>query len=320
MKVFLSLTLLPVFIVASFPCRLQSVPVRSLEEKILLDYLWHEVINIPAERRPKIGLVLSGGGARGFSHIGVLRVFEEHKIPIDIIVGTSVGAIIGSLYVNGVPLEKIEYMSVDMGWDKLTDVSSRSIIDLLISEKLLSTDRMESYLNSYLADKNFHELKKKFACVATDLVSGEKIIFTEGNVARAVRASATLPGVFEPVNFRHRLLVDGGLVDNIPVDVAKNLGADIVIVLTARSDFSRNNVSNVFGVLIQSIYIQGTLLESESLKKADVVIMPDVKDVRAIDFSKAQECINAGILEANKKIDGLKRYIIDRTFEKNAKR
>ncbi len=286
----------------------------NIEEKILLDFLWQEVVNMPKESRPKIALVFSGGGARGFSYIGALRVFEENKVPIDIVVGASVGSIIGALYADGVPLEKLEYMSTDMGWNKLVDISKPSMLNLILSQKLLSTEKMERYLRLYLGNKSFYELKRKFACVAVDITSGEKIIFTEGDVAMAVRASATIPGLFEPVSFRHRLLVDGGLVDNIPVDIAKSMGADIVIVFTARSDFTKNVVDNVFKILIQAIYIQGSLLENASLKKADIVISPDVKDVSAVDLSRGGECINAGIVEANKRIDEIKKFIIEKTF------
>lgn len=294
---------------------------HHLEDTIIFEYLWEEVINLkPTKERPLVAVVLSGGGARGFAHIGVLRVLETHRIPIDIVVGTSAGAIIGGLYASGVPLEKLENIAGDIGWDKLTELSGTSIINLFTTQKLLSTENMDIYLKRYLGDKNFYELPRKFVCVATDITTGEKIVFTEGKVRTAIRASATIPGIFEPVSFRHRLLVDGGLVDNIPVDVARELGAEIVIVLTARGDISKSNLRSIFGMLTQAIYIQGQQLENESLKKADIIISPDVKDISIIEFSRAKECIDAGIIAGNLKINDIKKLIINRTLEYIAKK
>jgi len=284
-------------------------------EGILKDYLWYEIVSQPPNRRPKIAVVLSGGGARGFSHIGVLRVLERNKLPVDIVVGTSIGAVIGSLYASGIPLDKLEYISHDLGWDKISDFKgAASVIDIVMGERLLSSEALEKYLEQKLGNKNFYDLHKKFACVAVDIVTGEKIVFTEGNLARAVRASATLPGFFEPVEYRHRLLVDGGLVQNIPVDIARSLGADIVIALTARADYTNNSVKGVLRTLSQAIYIQGKILEDEALKRADFVISPSVGDVSALDLGKAPECINAGVREAEVRMDELKEFIIKKTL------
>lgn len=289
--------------------RLSAAPSFS-EEGVALDYLWHAATSLPSSKRPKIALVLSGGGARGFAYIGALRVLERHGLPVDIVVGTSIGAVIGSLYAGGVPLERLEYISADLGWDKISDFGNASVVGLLLGRNLLSTERLEAYLEKYLQGKSFHELKLKFACVAVDISTGERIVFTEGKVAPAVRASATIPGLFDPVPFRHRYLVDGGLVDNIPVDLARSMGADIVIVLTARSDYTLNPSEGIFRTLTQAIYIQGALLENESLKKADFIIAPDVKSVSAVDLSKAKECIAAGVVETESRMDALKEFIV----------
>jgi len=286
------------------------------EDRVVMDYLWHSASLLPASKRPKIALVLSGGGARGFAHIGVLRVLKRHGLPVDIVVGVSIGAVIGSLYAGGVPLERLEYISSDLGWDKIADMGSASLVGLLLGSNLLSTERLEAYLEKYLGGKRFHELDIKFACVAVDISTGERIVFSEGKVASAVRASATIPGIFEPVMFRHRYLVDGGLIDNIPVDIARSMGADIVIVLTARSDYTLNPSEGIFRTLTQAIYIQGALLENESLKKADFIISPDVKGVSAIDLSKAKECIAAGVVETESRMDALKEFIVRRVLER----
>jgi NTE family protein len=285
------------------------------EKKFLTQYLWREVITLPEEKRPKIGLALGGGGARGFTHLGVLRVLEEEGFPVDIIVGTSIGALVGALYCSGISLDEIEKMAEDIGWSDLTDISIAALIKLLIVGEMLSTKKMEEYIAKHIGNKQFYELKIPFACVATDLRTGEKIIFREGNVSQAVRASANIPGIFAPVEYRHRLLVDGGLVDNIPTDLAKFLKADIIIAVDINSDFTRHKASNILLVLNQAIYIQGDLLSQEELKFADIVINPQVSDVDAYELGRYQECIDAGIIACRKMIPELKRLIMDTTFK-----
>jgi NTE family protein len=286
-------------------------PVYSLdEEEIVTDYLWQKVIDIAPPQRPKVALVLSGGGARGLAHIGVLKVLEKEKVPVDMIVGTSVGALIGALYASGAPMDRIEQMGETIRWNELTNVSDSNLVKLLISEHLLSTEKIEQYLETNIGHKRFDELKIPFACVATDLLTGERVIFREGEVAPAARASSTIPGIFDPVEFRHRYLVDGGLYDNIPTDVAKLLGADIIIAVAVSSDFSKNNISNVFMVLTQSIYIQGRMWDEERLKISDLVIQPKVNDVSAVDLGRSRECIDAGVLAARQAMPKLKSLLI----------
>ncbi|MBN1621524.1 MAG: patatin-like phospholipase family protein [Endomicrobiales bacterium] len=285
------------------------------EESFLTNYLWDSFVNLKPPKRPKIALVLGGGGARGLAHIGVLKVLEEEKVPIDIVTGTSVGALIGALYCSGVNIEKIENMAENIGWDDLVNVSGPTLAKLLIANRLLSSERMEKYLRDNIGNLRFDELDTKFACVATDLVTGERIIFREGEVVPAARASATVPGVFEPVEYRHRYLVDGGLFDNVPCDVAELLGADFIIAVSVSGDFSKNKISNVFMVLSQAISIQGRLLDQESLKMADIAIQPYVGDISSIDLGHSRECVDAGILAARKSIVKLKHMLINKTSD-----
>ncbi|MCB4792679.1 MAG: patatin-like phospholipase family protein [Elusimicrobia bacterium] len=282
-------------------------------EKILTDLLWSRVIALRPPHRPKVALVLGGGGARGFAHIGVLKVLEEEKVPIDIVTGTSVGALIGALYASGLDVNQFEKMSENVGWNDLVNASGPALVNLLLTNQLLSSERMEKYLKKNIRDLRFDELKIKFACVATDIITGERIIFKEGEIVPCVRASATMPGVFEPVEYRHRYLVDGGLVDNIPVDVAKLLGADFIIAVAVSGNFSKNRISNVFMVLTQSINIQGKLLDKDNLGMSDIVIQPDVGDVSAIDLGCSNECIDAGITATRKSVAVLKQMLIKKT-------
>jgi NTE family protein len=286
------------------------------QEAQLVEALWTRLRDIPPERRPKVGLVLGGGGARGLAHIGVLKVLVKERVPVDLVVGTSVGALIGALYASGIPVEEIERMGQEIGWDKLTDLSTARLMKLLLAEQLLSTERMERYIQARIGDRKFVDLPKTFACVAADLRTGEKIVLREGSVALAVRASATVPGLFRPVPYRHRLLVDGGLVDNVPTDVAKSLGADIIIAVNVPADFSKYNVSSVLTVLTQALYIQGGVISQERLNLADVLITPNVDTVTSLELWKSKECMEAGEAAARDSLLELRRTLIAKFFER----
>lgn len=295
-------------------------PLHSLykekEREMLTGFLWSDIIALPQDKRPKIALVLGGGGARGLAHIGVLKVLEQESIPIDFVIGTSVGSIIGALYCAGMKISEIERLGENTGWDKLTNISGAALVKLLMAESLLSTKKTERYLGKFLGDKRFEDLDIPFACVAADVQTGEKIVFKEGDVLKAIRASSTVPGLFKPVEYRHRFLVDGGLVDNLPTDVAKMMGADIIIAVPVDADFSKYKLENVLQILNQAIYIQGKVMGEELEKNSDILIEPHVKDITAMDLWRSEECIDAGEKAARKVIVNLKNMIIDRTFKR----
>ncbi|MFH1379306.1 MAG: patatin-like phospholipase family protein [bacterium] len=288
---------------------------QEQEKDLLTRYIWNDVVTMPAGKRPKIAVVLGGGGARGLSHIGVLKVLEEEGIPIDLIVGTSVGALIGALYCSGLPIDEIRRMGEEIGWDKLTNVSSAALVKLLVTESLLSNEKLEEYLNAHLGDKKFSDLVIPFVSIATDIQTGERIIFRDGPVIQAIRASSTIPGVFKPVEYRHRFLVDGGLVGNIPTDIAQMMGADLIIAVSVKADFTDYRTANVLQILNQSIYIQGQHMAEDLLKNADFVISPQVGDMSAIELWRSKQSIEAGILSARQSMPDLKQLIMDRTFE-----
>ena len=174
------------------------MPTGVTEDRLATEILWERIRSLKSEDRPRIVLVLGGGGARGLAHIGVLRVFEQERIPIDHIVGISVGALMGSLYAGGIRSHQLEHMASDIGWNKLTDISKIGIVRLMLTEELLSTKKMEKYLETHLGKKQFSDLDIPFTCTATDIQTGERIVFDEGPVAIAARASATIPGIFHP--------------------------------------------------------------------------------------------------------------------------
>ncbi len=281
----------------------------SEEEEILIDFLWQKYLSLPAAERPKVALVLGGGGARGLAHAGVLKVFDEEHMPVDMIVGTSVGALIGSLYAAGIPADTLVDMAQHMSWNKLVSFKLSPV-------GLYSTKRVEEYVTKYIGNIRFDELKIPFACVAVDIRNGEKIILKEGPVALAVRASATMPGLFQPVEYRHRLLMDGGVIDNMPADVAKLMGADIIIAVDVTAQVGIAKTSNALLILSQVIYIRGNFLAEEQLKLADLVIRPEVKDITVSELNRGDECVDAGVVATRAKVKMIKEVILNRVWDK----
>jgi len=285
------------------------------EDHFLLDMLWDNYRSLSHRHDLKVGLALGGGGARGLAHIGVLKVLEEEDIPVSMIAGTSVGALIGALYAAGVSTTEMEEMSADIGWSSLTNYSRLSLFRLLVLEHQLSSDNMEVYLRKHIGDLRFDQLKIPFECVATDLQTGERVVFREGSVALAARASSTIPGLFEPVVFRHRYLVDGGLVSNIPTDLVALMGADVIIAVDVTADFSKFEPKNIMSTLNQAIYIQSESMSKEELARANFVIRPELGDVSAIDLTRSQECIDGGILATRRAVPAIKQLLVDKNFD-----
>jgi NTE family protein len=210
-------------------------------------------------------------------------------------------------------VDEIENMAENVGWSELSDFSGIARIRLLLGGSLLSTKKMEKYIASTIGEKRFYDLKIPFACVATDLVTGERVIFRDGEVALAARASATVPGLFEPVEYRHRFLIDGGIVDNIPTDVARLMGGQFVIAVSVNSDFSKQDVSSVFRIMMQALSIQGRLLDDEQLRAADYVLSPKVGTVSIVELGRSRECIDAGVVAAWQSVPQIKRSLLERT-------
>jgi NTE family protein len=284
------------------------------EDQFLSDVLWDYYRAIPDKPKINVGLALGGGGARGLAHIGVLKVFEQEGVPVDRIAGTSVGALIGSLYAAGSTTEDLEQMAHDIGWSSLTNYSNLSMVRLIMLQTLLSSDRMESYLRQRMGDIRFDQLKIPFVCAATDLQTGERVVFREGLVVPAARASATIPGLFSPVVFRHRYLVDGGLVSNLPTDLVRSIGADIVVASDVSSDYSSVEPKNVFSTITQAVYIQGQQINRENRRLADVVITPKLENISPTDLTRSAECIDAGSRAARNVARDVKRILIDRLW------
>jgi NTE family protein len=178
------------------------------------------------DRAPRVALVLGGGAARGFAHVGVLRVLEEAGIPVELVVGTSVGALVGALYADGHDARALEHLARDLDRDDFFDFG---LAPALFGTGLAKGERLEAWMTDHLRTLRIEQLELPFAAVATDLGDGSVVVLDRGEVARAVRASSAIPGVFEPVELGGRLLVDGGVVANLPVKAARDLGADVIV-------------------------------------------------------------------------------------------
>lgn len=246
--------------------------------------------------RPKIALVLGGGAARGFAHIGVIRALEQEQIPIDMIVGTSVGSLIGAVYAADANSFELEWSAFELTKDDLLDYG---LFSAVTGMGLAKGERLEAFVKKKVKAENIEQMKIPFAAVAVDLNRGTEVVIDSGPVAKAVRASSAIPGVFQPVSHMGKLLVDGGVIDNIPVSVAKARGADIVIAVDISENVTNFAISNLADVLLQSVNIMFAENVRTKKREADIIISPSVGDVAMLDFSQKKRCMDAGI-EAGK--------------------
>jgi NTE family protein len=259
-----------------------------------------------SEKRPLIGLALSGGAARGIAHIGVLRALVENEVPIDCIAGTSAGALVGGTMASGMPLSQIETIGRSLRW---RDVGRITMSRMGIQ----SNERLEQYLRGLLPVTRFEELPIPFAAVATDLKSGKAIVMRgEGDVPFAIRASCAIPGWYIPVTDEDgRQLVDGGLVANIPSNVARSLGADLVIAVDVNAEgatFLGPSLSRI-SVVLQSMLLVQRTASFYQLEEADLVIKPRVGHIRWDEISRAEEFIAAGYEAAIERMSEIKELI-----------
>ncbi len=256
--------------------------------------------------KPKVALVLGGGAARGFAHVGVVRVLEQEKIPIDMIVGTSVGSLIGAIYASNPNSFELEWTAFSLEKDDLLDYGVFSAITGMGPVK---GDKLEEFVKNKVTISNIENLKLPFVAVATDLNRGTEVVLDHGPVSKAVRASSAIPGVFNPVALQGRLLVDGGVVDNIPVSVARARGADIIIAVDISENVANFNITNMIDVILQAVNIITNENTKYQRKDADVLITPAVGDVAMLDFTQKKRCMQAGIEAAQRSLPEIKEKI-----------
>ncbi len=242
-----------------------------------------------------IGLALSGGAFHGAAHVGVLQVFEREGISASIVAGTSVGAIIGATYAAGVSADKMAEMFTHLNWPNLIKVTWKNTLGLF------DTEPMEGFISDLIADSNFCDLSRKFAAVSCNLLTGERVVIKEGPVAPAVRASAAFPGIFSPINMDNRLLVDGGIVDNMPVNVAREMGADYVIAVDLSAPVVLTKTpENPIDLLFAVINLMHSRAALPDPRQIDCLIKPDVEEFSAWGFSDIDEMISRGRIAAEK--------------------
>jgi len=258
------------------------------------------------ERRPSIGLALSGGAARGIAQVGVLRALAEHNIPIDCIAGTSAGALVGGVLASGLALSEIESIGRSLRW---RDVGRMTMSRMGVQ----SNERLEQYLRARLPVTRFEDFPIPFAAVATDLQLGTGVVMQgKGDVPFAIRASCAIPGWYVPViDEQGRQLVDGGLVANIPSDVARAMGADIVIAVDVNAEgaaFLGPSLS-IISVVLQSMMVVQRTASLYQLSVADVVIKPRVGHIRWDEMTRGEELIAAGYEAGLESIPGIQMAI-----------
>ncbi len=235
----------------------------------------------------KVALVLGGGAARGFAHIGVLKILEQNKIPVDIVLGTSAGSFVGSLYAYGFNAYQIQKIGLELERGDIIDIS-------IPDNGFIKGELLENYVNRMLRNTPMEKLRIPFYAIATDIQNGKEMVFGVGNTGKAVRASCAIPGVFNPVLIGDRMYVDGSVVSPAAVDAARANGADIVIAVDISSDLGSEKPAGTVETILQAIDIMSSKISAAQLSRADVVIRPLVGHIGSTDFTKRHEAILEG--------------------------
>jgi NTE family protein len=256
---------------------------------------------------PRIALALGGGAARGFAHIGVIKSLEAQGISPDIIVGTSAGAVVGALYAAGYNGFELQQLSMQMDESQVSDWS-------MPNRGMIKGEALQDFINVAVKNRNLEKLKKTFAVVATDLHSGEMIVFRSGNTGMAVRASSAVPGIFQPVSINGHEYVDGGLVSPVPVRLARALGADFVIAVDISDKPKYNKTESSVEVLLQTFSIMEQSISRNELAEADIVIRPDTPGVSATDFKGR----HVAVLEGEKAVASVLQELKDKLAKRSA--
>ncbi len=269
-------------------------------------------------KKIKVGLALGGGAARGLAHIGVLEVLEREKIPIDMIAGTSFGGLVGAFFARGKDCSVMREMA-----EKINLMKMLSLADLTLPRSgLFGGKAVINMLQKMMGnDVKFDELPIPLALVATDIVTGEEVVIDQGSVLEGVRASISIPGIFTVAKWHDRYLVDGGLVNPVPVSVLKDMGADFTIAVNVMPDVGdrlrqvkkgkkpSQKEPNIFNVILQSLYIGTYIIAKTSTEGADITINPDTIHINPADFHRARECIEQGEIAAREALPEIKRKL-----------
>jgi NTE family protein len=268
------------------------VDIKRLVLYILIVFIVSSCGTSPAVRKtePKIALVLGGGSAKGFAHVGVLRALEKEKIPLHMIVGTSVGSLIGGIYASNPDSFQLEWAAFKINRSDILDFS-------VVSSKMgpVQGTKLEAFVEQNAKVKLVEATKIPFYPVATDLNTGETVTLEKGPLAKAIHASSAIPGIFVPVVFGNRTLVDGGVTSNIACEVARSKGADVIIAVNLQKDVRDTNINSVIDVIAQSIAIMMHNNSKTKLGHADIILEPDTKGISMFDFTHKKALMEEGI-------------------------
>jgi len=265
------------------------------------------------KKRLKIGLALGSGGAKGLSHIGVIKVLEENNIPIDFIAGSSIGALVGGFYATTRDIKQIEKISLATNWRQVL-----SFIDLSLRQGLIGGRKIKKFIEDYIGKVHFQDLEIPFSAVATDLKTGKVVPLDKGEVALAIRASISFPLIFKPVKYRGKLLADGGLSLPVPVEVVRKMGADIVIAVNLDTNYFTDDhkISTNFGfykIANNSINLLRYHLACSNIKEADLVISPKTGDIKWDKFLNSKNIILSGEQATRKILPQLNKLIYQKS-------
>jgi NTE family protein len=267
--------------------------------------------------KKKVGLALSSGAARGWAHIGVLGVLEKEDVPIDMIAGTSAGALIGALYAGGKDAGQLKKLAMEIDRKKAVSLTDPA----LPKTGFFEGKKIKDWMRLIIGKVEFRDLRMPFACVATDIQTGKEVVIERGSVVEGVRASASMPVLLSIAKWQGKYLVDGGLVNPVPVSVLKDMGADFIIAVNVvpgmsdrvnggnREPTEDSREPNIFNILMRAIHIAGYQAVESSLNGADVVIKPQVAHIGFGDAHRAQECILQGELAAVASIREIKKQL-----------
>lgn len=255
----------------------------------------------PMHKKPKIAIAFGGGAAKGFAHIGVIKILEQNGIKPDIITGTSAGAVIGSLYATGISSMGLQQKAMDLEADGLMDFT-------LSTDGFIKGIALQNFINRSVQNKSIQNLKIPLGIVATNKNTGAAAIFTSGNTGQAVRASASVPNVFQAVKIGSNFYVDGGLTQPVPVSAARKMGADIVIAVDISAK-PKSGVSGLLETLDQSINIMSQAALKSELKKANIIIRPNLDRLSSVSFDSKHQAILEGEKAALVMLPAIKRAI-----------
>ncbi len=268
------------------------------------------VAPVIAKREPVVALVLGGGGAKGFAHIGVIKVLESHGIRPQLVVGTSAGSFVGGLYASGLSPFALQQLALSLEESDVRDLT-------LSRQGFLLGQKLQDYINVKVKQQAIQSFPLRFAAVATEADTGRKVVFMRGNAGQAIRASCSIPNVFVPVTIAGKEYVDGGLVSPIPVETARDLGADIVIAVDISARPAAGQTRSAWALLDQTINIMGQQAINRELPLADVVIKPQVLGVGTLELESKHRSLLEGERAAQVKLPAILAAIAKKRSELN---